>query len=554
MNAFLSRQGKAAGWPVRAGLWASALCLTLSLCTWGSMRQLEICALGAAACLGWLFGKGRLAERLLALCSLPSAIAAGVSALSIWPLLSWTQPKRYTLVRWFVGERLAQPQWAQALCVIIGLMLIPALYVYLCGFFGWLGHALGRVIGRMTRGDRVLGAVGLALCTVLIVSLFLQSNAFYGAPVDGDSIDILYTSDSGYLYQQNVYIHIDAGENDIRQPLFGVFSLPLSAPLWQLSRLLPYPAYPLMMAVMQGALLLVCIALLSQLLGLTGAARRALAFCTAALYPTLLFTLMQEQYVFEMLWLLLLVDAHLSGGEGRDWLFCAAAGSMLTSAAFWPLCADWKDARETVRQLARALGAFVAMWFVFGRFGGLLNVTGSLRWLLDNFVRADGPAEVPLTLLDKLRQYSWFVRSCFAAPETVLESARHGYVTWQQAAVTGFSAAGIVLFGLSAAGFWLNRRQRLAQIAGAWALFSLVLLGVVGYGAKENGMVLYTLYFGWAFVSLLVLGLKKLFSPRVCAVLLAAAGVTLLLLNLPAMAELCRFAIENYPVAVIRVS
>ena len=74
------------------------------------------------------------------------------------------------------GSRLRQElkkyRWAALVVLLgIGLMLIPALYVYLCGFFGWLGHALGRVIGRMTRGDRVLGAVGLALCTVLIVLL-----------------------------------------------------------------------------------------------------------------------------------------------------------------------------------------------------------------------------------------------------------------------------------------------------------------------------------------------------------------------------------------------
>ena len=32
--------------------------------------------------------------------------------------------------------------------------------------------------------------------------------------------------------------------------------------------------------------------------------------------------------------------------------------------------------------------------------------------------------------------------------------------------------------------------------------FSLLLLGIVGWGTIDNGLMLYTLYFGWAFVAM----------------------------------------------------
>ncbi len=519
--------------------WISGLSLTLSLCAWGGIRQLEICFAGAAFCWGYLcFGKSaRLPGR-----DGSAAVLALVSAGCIWPLLSWLRPENFRLVRWFVGERLALTGWAEPLCVVLSLWLIPALYGLVYAFFNGLLRRLRLIFSRMTRTDRLFWCVGWVLAAAGLVWLFLSSSAFYGAPVEQDAVDVLYTSDSGYLYQQNVYIHVNAGENDIRQPLFGVFALPLSAPLWQLSRLLPYPAYPLLMGVLQAGMLLVCLVLLRQMLGIDGLLP---LLCLAALYPVLLFGLMQEQYVFAMLWLMLLVDAHLHGEGDRGWLFGAAAGSMLTSSAFLPLCADWRSWKESLTQMLRALAVFLAMWMIFGRFGGLLDLTRSLSWLTDNFVRGDAP----LSLLDKLRQYTWFVRSCFAAPEAVLESDRHGYITWQQAPVDGFSLWGALLLALCCAGFWLCRRQRLAQIAGGWGLCSLALLGIIGYGAVENGMVLYTLYFGWAWWCLLGLGLKRLLPPKGLQIALAALLACLLWLNVPAMAALCRFGITYYPLA-----
>ena len=50
-----------------------------------------------------------------------------------------------------------------------------------------------------------------------------------------------------------------------------------------------------------------------------------------------------------------------------------------------------------------------------------------------------------------------------------------------------------------------------------WVMFSVVILLVVGWGSSENGMILYALYFSWAFLVLiyqLVLAIAKKFNMK----------------------------------------
>ena len=89
------------------------------------------------------------------------------------------------------------------------------------------------------------------------------------------------------------------------------------------------------------------------------------------------------------------------------------------------------------------------------------------------------------------------------------------------------------------------------KIAGAWAGFSVVLLLAVGWGAPENGMILYTLYFGWAFLVLLFrlvqwIGAKLktgLLTPIVTCTIVALIGW----LNFRGIGALLAFAFEHYP-------
>ena len=196
------------------------------------------------------------------------------------------------------------------------------------------------------------------------------------------------------------------------------------------------------------------------------------------------------------------------------------------------------------------MGAFVGVMFLSGRIGGVLSAASSLRWLAGEFLTRDSQVQgAASTLSQRLMQYTHFVSSCFVAPSTVIESARHGYPTWQQAPVDGFHWLGLALLLGCALGFVLNRRERLAQLSAAWVLVSFGVLCVVGWGASENGMVLYTLYFGWAFFCLLVLGARRLTAghPALGFGLRLGTLGALLACNLPALWRMLAFCFAHYP-------
>ena len=114
-----------------------------------------------------------------------------------------------------------------------------------------------------------------------------------------------------------------------------------------------------------------------------------------------------------------------------------------------------------------------------------------------------------------------------------------------------FSVPGGVLLGLCLASLTLNRKKISARLAGAWIGFSVLLLLVIGWGSPENGMVLYSLYFSWAFFVLLFLlmdwiaekGKMKLLVPAVSCV----AAAALIVCNYHGMADLLAFATRYYP-------
>ena len=88
-------------------------------------------------------------------------------------------------------------------------------------------------------------------------------------------------------------------------------------------------------------------------------------------------------------------------------------------------------------------------------------------------------------------------------------------------------------------------------MAAFWVAFSAVMLLILGWGTAENGLILYALYFGWAFLALLFQLVEKIgetlrvkYLTEVCS-FAAAAG--LLVCNIPAIMEMIEFAVMYYP-------
>ena len=112
--------------------------------------------------------------------------------------------------------------------------------------------------------------------------------------------------------------------------------------------------------------------------------------------------------------------------------------------------------------------------------------------------------------------------------------------------------AGVVLLVLCVLGAVVGRKERLVQLSAWWCAFSVVLLVGMGWGTAENGLILYGLYFSWAFYVLLrkalVWPLEHAKLARWQTGLDAVLDAVLLGLNVPGVAALLHFAANNYPV------
>ena len=117
-------------------------------------------------------------------------------------------------------------------------------------------------------------------------------------------VDILYTSDTSSLTEQNVFLNVAASENDIRQPLFGVFAAPFALGASLVSRLLLLPAvYLPLLQIVQAALLLLALVLIVRMLGASGGVK-----ALSLVLLLLLALLLQKMYLLELLLLVLLQE------------------------------------------------------------------------------------------------------------------------------------------------------------------------------------------------------------------------------------------------------
>ena len=118
--------------------------------------------------------------------------------------------------------------------------------------------------------------------------------------------------------------------------------------------------------------------------------------------------------------------------------------------------------------------------------------------------------------------------------------------------VQSVNVAGIIILVAAVSGFAVTRKDKLSKISLGWICLSSVVLMLVGWGTKENGLILYSLYFGWPFL-VLIFKLFKVTEDRLKTrfVFVGASvflGICLLIRNIPSVFQMLQFAIEKYPI------
>lgn len=391
-----------------------------------------------------------------------------------------------------------------------------------------------------------LAVYGLLFLGAALVStaVFMKSQAFYGTDY---FVDVIYTTDSPAAVKRLWFLN-DSWV-DIRHPLFPFFSAPFTGLAYLLSRL--FPAKQMWAAIfmndIQIFLLILANYLLARLLHLTPGKRLCFTIPLFFTYSCLFSTLALETYVTSYLWLILFLYLIFERKQQNPIILWGVGGTLLTSLVLTPLMSDHSPIhsfRKWFLDMWRAGLGFLLALIAFGNADLLLDLFSQNTWI-QNFTGGS------LAFSQRLLQYLVFLPNCFLSPEAqVLETGR-GRISWWLTEPTAVSVLGIGILLLVLCSFLVNRKNKLSQLSFFWVCFSFVILCLIGWGTRENGLNLYALVFAWAIYVLLFQLVEKISDclrsryllPLVCG----AAAIGLMLANLPGLYELIQFAIQTYP-------
>ena len=444
-------------------------------------------------------------------------------------------------------------QLLSALFSVVGLLFAFLLITVILDFVRQKISEFG-IISRISALEWVVYGAVFVLLVALTAFAFTQSQAFYGTDYP---CDIIYTSDSPMLVKTPADLYLSHKENDLRQPLFAVFAAPFTGWMYLIAVLLSKVLcisdgvfYTLTNAA-QIALLLGATILLADMMTDRRDTRLCFFLLLCSSYTMLLSVLMMEQYIVGYFWLIFaLYSIRRSSGQNAL-AYCGATGTMLTSGIiFLAYCPKlpgqkWRDYCRIlfVTGVKAAIG-FAALLAVLGRFDVIYTLAPQINSLV-------GFAGGGVTTSEKLLQYISFTANCFVSPNAGVDTVSMKHISWQLAPVVRVNALGVGIIALSALSFAIGRKDPAVRTAGLWALFSVAVLFVLGWGTAENGLILYSLYFCWAFYSLLFKLLETLCERlRLKWLLYAACALlfaVLLWFNIPGIGRMLAFAAEYYP-------
>lgn len=385
----------------------------------------------------------------------------------------------------------------------VALLALPAMLgamLWFVDFLWGLGKELWSTSDYM---ERMFFLAAAAFYAIIILFTYQCTQAFYGAHINGRwyNFDLVYSADSGYLANQDVFRVVGAEQNDLRQPLFGLFAMPFSQAAYLISRLLPFVPYGYLLVsqLMQMALFLVAVVVLGRMMQLPKMEQLLFMTLLCSTYPVLIFSVTVEQYLFACSYLIFMIYRRREPVAGSAF-FIAATGSLLTTGALFPAVTWDRSFPKFAKNTLKLCGAFFAVTILSGRLTTFLDIPSYIEGYA-YYAGGDVPA------LSKLLQYVNFVGSCLAAPLSGLDFTTYRHASWQMLPVTQWRMTGVFVIIMSVVGVIVTWKQDFSKICGGWMLFSFVLLGLVGWGTIDNGLMLYTLYFGWAFLAMMFQGI-----------------------------------------------
>lgn len=432
------------------------------------------------------------------------------------------------------------------LVILIGIIAFFFVFYLYTEFFCYLENFVLDFLKRLDKSETIHLVVCSIYLIIFVILIFSLTNLFHNpVTVEGWRInDALFTTDSSLLNKFETFININGQENDIRQPLFGLFTLPFGI----FSKLLSFVlffipnSYYLILSIVQIVVLEISIIMLVRLINPKSKHKLILLFFINSLFSYMLFSFIIEQYIFSLFWIILFIYLSLEKNKMNVFSYIGATGSMITSGVLLLLNFSIRNIWNSVRDILQLLVKLLSVLIVFGQLPILLNSVISIPYLM-RFAKGSIP------FINRFFQYTNFLRTSFIYPSSQIVVTDQVVFRYHLSRVNNLSYIGLILILLYFISYFINRRNKIVQISFLWFIFSFIILCVIGWGTSENGLILYQLYFSWAFIILFYHGVVKIISnDQTVLYILIGLFILLFILNTRNIIEIIQFGMKYYPI------
>lgn len=428
---------------------------------------------------------------------------------------------------------------------IIVLLSVPFFSVLIYLFIKKILPIIKQFYCKLSKSERkyliIISFIGLFVSIVLpflttAFSIPMHNNKLY-------IYDVIYTSDSGAITYEDAFFNVSYVENDVRQPLFGIFSLPFSIVGKLLAEILFFVPekyeYVSAMTFIQFVLLSLSTILISRMLKLKEKDKKYLYLLFSISFSYMIFGIILEQYVIGLFYLVLTCYYFYEKKLKPNYLYVGAVGTMLTSGIVFPLISEIKNLKRYITDTFKCFLVFLSVLTIGGQFPQMFSVLTNFSSLISTFAKK-------ISFVDRFYQFINFIKGIIIAPKgKVMEILNHP--SYQLAEVKSIALLGVIVLIAVILGYILNRKNKFANFCILWVAFSVMLLLFIGWGTSENGLILYSLYFAFAYLSLFYLFLRSIIkNDKVFRFFVILLCLTILLCNIPELVKILSFAIKNY--------
>ncbi len=429
--------------------------------------------------------------------------------------------------------------------IIVSFASLPSIILLSYYFINKVIHFIVKEYHDLTKIEKVFMLLVVIIGFCFITLLYNKTDAFYYPHYNHDKLiiyDVIYTSDSGALIQNNAFMNIGMSENDIRQPLFGLFAFPFALIANFASNFLGLipNSYYILFGTLQMFLIALSFVFIEKMLNLSD--KNKILFLIIALfsYSFLLFSIVIEQYAIAFFYLILTIYCGYKNKYKINYTYIGAVSTLLTSGIVFPFISKFKNLKNWFLNVSKCFMVFILMMITTGQ----ILLVFDLKNKINSLMVFSG---VELTFVDKFQQFLYFVRSCFIAPSGQIVSI-DGSLCYYLIDINFFSIIGSLILFICVISFIINRKNRMALIAFLWVIFSFLILCLFGWGTQENGLILYSLYFGWAYIILVYLFIDKIVKNlKLKYFVIIILCFIMLIINFNEFYNMIKFCIEYYP-------